>query len=190
MAAINEVIDLSIEDGIAVITSNHPPVNALSAVVRDGLTAAFDQALCDPAVKAIVLTCAGRTFFAGADIGEFGKPHKGAPLQAVLERIDAARKPVVAAIHGTSLGGGFELALVCHYRIALPSAKVGLPEVKLGLLPGAGGTQRLPRIVGAARALEMITGGAPVGGKAALAAGLLDEVRTNVPECLWELYRY
>ena len=98
MAAINEVIDLSIEDGIAVITSNHPPVNALSAVVRDGLTAAFDQALCDPAVKAIVLTCAGRTFFAGADIGEFGKPHKGAPLQAVLERIDAARKPVEADV--------------------------------------------------------------------------------------------
>ena len=179
MAAINEVIDLGIEDGIAVITSNHPPVNALSAIVRDGLTAAFDQALDNEAVKAIVLTCAGRTFFAGADISEFGKPHKGASLLAVLDRIDAASKPVVAAIHGTSLGGGFELALVCHYRIALPSAKVGLPEVKLGLLPGAGGTQRLPRIVGAAKALEMITGGAPVGGKAALAAGLVDEL---VPE--------
>ncbi|HOM11744.1 MAG TPA: 3-hydroxyacyl-CoA dehydrogenase NAD-binding domain-containing protein [Rubrivivax sp.] len=179
MAAINEVIDLSIEHGIAVISSNHPPVNALSAVVRDGLSAAFDQALADDAVQAIVLTCAGRTFFAGADISEFGKPHKGASLLAVLERIDAATKPVVAAIHGTSLGGGFELALVCHYRIALPSAKVGLPEVKLGLLPGAGGTQRLPRIVGAAKALEMITGGAPVGGKAALAMGLVDEL---VPE--------
>ena len=163
MAAINEVIDLGIEDGIAVITSNHPPVNALSAIVRDGLTAAFDQALDNEAVKAIVLTCAGRTFFAGADISEFGKPHKGASLLAVLDRIDAASKPVVAAIHGTSLGGGFELALVCHYRIALPSAKVGLPEVKLGLLPGAGGTQRLPRIVGAANPCPIPLSASPHG---------------------------
>ncbi len=176
MAAINPVVDLSLEDGIAVITSNHPPVNALSAIVRDGLAAAFDQAFADAAVKAIVLTCAGRTFFAGADISEFGKPPKGASLHALFDRIEAADKPVVAAIHGTSLGGGFETALVCHYRIALPSAKVGLPEVKLGLLPGAGGTQRLPRIVGAARALEMMTGGAPVGGRQALEMGLLDEL--------------
>ena len=179
MAAINPVIDLSVEDGIAVITSNHQPVNALSAIVRDGLTAAFDKAFADDAVQAIVLTCAGRTFFAGADISEFGKPPKGASLHALFDRIEGADKPVVAAIHGTSLGGGFETALVCHYRIAVPSAKVGLPEVKLGLLPGAGGTQRLPRIVGAAKALEMMTGGAPVGGKAALAMGLLDEL---VPE--------
>jgi len=176
MAAINPVVDLSLEDGIAVITSNHPPVNALSAIVRDGLAAAFEQAFADAAVKAIVLTCAGRTFFAGADISEFGKPPKGASLHALFDRIEAADKPVVAAIHGTSLGGGFETALVCHYRIALPSAKVGLPEVKLGLLPGAGGTQRLPRIVGAARALEMMTGGAPVGGRQALEMGLLDEL--------------
>ena len=176
MAAINPVVDLSLEDGIAVITSNHPPVNALSAIVRDGLAAAFDQAFADAAVKAIVLTCAGRTFFAGADISEFGKPPKGASLHALFDRIEAADKPVVAAIHGTSLGGGFETALVCHYRIALPSAKVGLPEVKLGLLPGAGGTQRLPRIVGAARALEMMTSGAPVGGRQALEMGLLDEL--------------
>ena len=179
MATINEVIDLSIEDGIAVITSNHQPVNALSAIVRDGLTAAFDKAFNDNQVQAIVLTCAGRTFFAGADIAEFGKPRKGASLHALFDRIESADKPVVAAIHGTSLGGGFETALVCHYRIAVPSAKVGLPEVKLGLLPGAGGTQRLPRIVGAAKALEMMTGGAPVGGKAALAMGLIDEL---VPE--------
>ncbi len=179
MAAINAVIDLSIEDGIAVITSNHQPVNALSAIVRDGLTAAFDQALADDAVKAIVLTCAGRTFFAGADISEFGKPPKGASLHALFDRMEGADKPIVAAIHGTSLGGGFETALVCHYRLAVPSARVGLPEVKLGLLAGAGGTQRLPRIVGAPKALEMVTGGAPVGGKAALAMGLVDEL---VPE--------
>jgi 3-hydroxyacyl-CoA dehydrogenase len=179
MAAINEVIDLSIEDGVAVITSNHQPVNALSAIVRDGLTAAFDKAIVDDAVKAIVLTCAGRTFFAGADISEFGKPPKGASLHALFDRMESASKPIVAAIHGTSLGGGFETALVCHYRLAVPSARVGLPEVKLGLLAGAGGTQRLPRIVGAAKALEMVTGGAPVGGKAALAMGLVDEL---VPE--------
>ncbi len=176
MAAINEVIDLSIEDGIAVVTSNHAPVNALSAIVRDGLTAAFDKAIGDTSVKAIVLTCAGRTFFAGADISEFGKPPKGASLHALFDVIEASPKPVVAAIHGTSLGGGFETALVCHYRVAVPSAKVGLPEVKLGLLAGAGGTQRLPRIVGAAKALEMVTSGLPVGGKAALAAGLVDEL--------------
>jgi 3-hydroxyacyl-CoA dehydrogenase len=179
MAAINDVVDLAVDDGIAVITSHHEPVNALSAIVRDGLTAAFEQALTDPAVKAIVLTCAGRTFFAGADIAEFGKPPKGASLHALFDRIEGADKPVVAAIHGTSLGGGFETAMVCHYRVAVPSAKVGLPEVKLGLLPGAGGTQRLPRIVGAAKALEMMTGGAPVGAKAGLAMGLIDE---HVPE--------
>ena len=179
MAAINDVIDLSIEDGVAVITSNHAPVNALSAIVRDGLTAAFDKAIADDAVKAIVLTCAGRTFFAGADISEFGKPPKGASLHALFDKMESASKPIVAAIHGTSLGGGFETALVCHYRVAVPSARVGLPEVKLGLLAGAGGTQRLPRIVGAAKALEMVTSGAPVGGKAALAMGLVDEL---VPE--------
>jgi 3-hydroxyacyl-CoA dehydrogenase len=176
MAAINEVIDLSIEDGVAVITSNHQPVNALSAIVRDGLTAAFDKAIGDASVKAIVLTCAGRTFFAGADISEFGKPPKGASLHALFDKMEAATKPLVAAIHGTSLGGGFETALVCHYRVAVPSARVGLPEVKLGLLAGAGGTQRLPRIVGAAKALDMVTSGAPVGGKAALAMGLVDEL--------------
>jgi len=179
MAAINEVIDLSVDDGVAVITSKHPPVNALSAIVRDGLTAAFDKAIADDAVKAIVLTCAGRTFFAGADISEFGKPPKGASLHTLFDKMENAPKPIVAAIHGTSLGGGFETALVCHYRVAVPSAKVGLPEVKLGLLAGAGGTQRLPRIVGAAKALEMVTSGVPVGAKAALAMGLIDEL---VPE--------
>ena len=176
MAAINQVIDLSVEDGVAVITSNHPPVNALSAIVRDGLTAAFAEAIGDSAVRAIVLTCAGRTFFAGADISEFGKPPKGASLHSLLDTMEGSPKPVIAAIHGTSLGGGFEVALVCHYRIAVPSARVGLPEVKLGLLAGAGGTQRLPRIVGAAKALDMVTSGAPVGGKAALAMGLVDEL--------------
>jgi len=176
MAAINEVVDLSVEDGVAVVSLNSPPVNALSAKVRDGLTAAFDKALADDSAKAVVLICEGRTFIAGADISEFGKPPKGASLHALFDKMEAATKPLVAAIHGTSLGGGFETALVCHYRVAVPSARVGLPEVKLGLLAGAGGTQRLPRIVGAAKALEMVTSGAPIGGKAALAAGLVDEL--------------
>jgi 3-hydroxyacyl-CoA dehydrogenase len=176
MAAINEVVDLSVEDGVGVVTLNSPPVNALSAKVRDGLTAAFDKVLADDAAKAVVLICEGRTFIAGADISEFGKPPKGASLHALFDKMEAATKPLVAAIHGTSLGGGFETALVCHYRVAVPSARVGLPEVKLGLLAGAGGTQRLPRIVGAAKALEMVTSGAPVGGKAALAMGLVDEL--------------
>ena len=137
-------------------------MNALSAIVRDGLTAAFDKAIADGAVKAIVLICEGRTFIAGADISEFGKPPKGASLHALFDKMENASKPIVAAIHGTALGGGLEIALVCHYRVAVPSARVGLPEVKLGLLAGAGGTQRLPRIVGAAKALEMVTSGAPV----------------------------
>jgi 3-hydroxyacyl-CoA dehydrogenase len=179
MAAINEVTDLSIEDGIAVITLNSPPVNALSAKVRDGLAAAFERALADAAAQAVVLICAGRTFIAGADISEFGKPPKGASLHALFDTIEAAAKPVVAAIHGTALGGGFETTLVCHYRVAVPSARVGLPEVKLGLLAGAGGTQRLPRLMGAAKALEMVTSGTPVGGKAALAMGLVDELATE-----------
>ena len=176
MTAVNDVVDLSNEGEIAVITVNSPPVNALGANVRDGLAAAFEKAIADASAKAIVLICDGRTFIAGADITEFGKPPRGAPLGEVLNAIEAAPKPVVAAIHGTALGGGLETALVAHYRVAVPSAKVGLPEVKIGLLPGAGGPQRLPRIVGVEKALEMITGGDPISAKAAAAAGLVDEI--------------
>ena len=175
MTALNEVADLSVEDGIAVLTLNSPPVNALSAAVRDGIDSGLDQALADPAVQAIVLICAGRTFIAGADISEFGKPPRGASLHAVLDKIEGASKPVIAAIHGTALGGGLETALGCHYRIGTEGAKFGLPEVKLGLLPGAGGTQRLPRLVGVERALEMVTSGAMIGAREAAAAGLIDE---------------
>ena len=175
MTALNEVADLSVEDGIAVLTLNSPPVNALSAAVRDGIDVGLDQALADPAVQAIVLICAGRTFIAGADISEFGKPPRGASLHAVLDKIEGASKPVIAAIHGTALGGGLETALGCHYRIGTEGAKFGLPEVKLGLLPGAGGTQRLPRLVGVERALEMVTSGAMIGAREAAAAGLIDE---------------
>ena len=170
------VTDLTIEDGIAVITVNNPPVNALGAAVRDGVAARMREAAADPAAKAVVLICAGRTFFAGADITEFGKPPRGMPLGELVTLIEDMPKPVVAAIHGTALGGGLEMALGCHYRVAVPSARVGLPEVKLGILPGAGGTQRLPRIVGVERALEMITSGEHVPAPKAKEAGLVDEL--------------
>ena len=179
MSSINSVTDLSIEDGIAVVTLDSPPVNALSGPVRDGIAAAMAQAGSDPQVQAIVLICAGRTFIAGADITGFGKPPQGASLPDTLRAIEFAKQPVIAAIHGTALGGGFEVALACHYRVAVPSAKCGLPEVKLGLLPGAGGTQRLPRIVGAQRALEMVTSGEHVGAKACADMGLVDELVTE-----------
>ncbi|UAJ09280.1 3-hydroxyacyl-CoA dehydrogenase NAD-binding domain-containing protein [Glacieibacterium megasporae] len=176
MTAINTVTDLTIDGDVGVITLDSPPVNALSADVRDGLAHGFAAAIADPAVKAIVLICAGRTFIAGADISEFGKPPRGAGLHEVQATIENCPKPVVAAIHGTALGGGLEVALVCHFRVAVLSAKFGLPEVKLGLLPGAGGTQRLPRLVGAKAALDMVTTGKHIGAKAAAAAGLIDAV--------------
>jgi 3-hydroxyacyl-CoA dehydrogenase len=144
--------------------------------VRDGVAARMREAAADSAAKAVVLICAGRTFFAGADITEFGKPPKGIPLGELVTLIEDMPKPVVAAIHGTALGGGLEMALGCHYRVAVPSARVGLPEVKLGILPGAGGTQRLPRIVGVERALEMITSGEHVPAPKAKEAGLVDEL--------------
>ena len=165
------------KDGeIAVIIVNNPPVNALSWHVRQGLADHFKAALADDSVKAIVLRCAGATFIAGADISEFGKPPRGPDFNAVLNSIEAASKPVVAAIHGTALGGGLETALVCHYRIAVPSAKLGVPEVKLGLLPGAGGTQRLPRIVGVEAAAAMTSTGDPLPAAKAKELGLVDEL--------------
>ncbi len=151
-------------------------MNALSATVRDGIKRAIEAADADGAVKAIVLICAGRTFIAGADISEFGKPPAPPHLLGVLETIESASKPVVAAVHGTALGGGFEVALTAHYRIAAPSAKFGLPEIKLGLIPGAGGTQRLPRLIGVEKALEVILSGAPFGAREAKDWGVVDEL--------------
>ena len=171
MTAINSVADLTLEGDIAVLTINSPPVNALSAAVRDGLRDGMRQAAADPAAKAIVLICGGRTFIAGADISEFGKPSKGATLPELQAAIENCPKPVIAAIHGTALGGGFEVALVCHYRVAVPSAKLGLPEIKLGLIPGAGGTQRLPRLIGPEAALEVILSGTPFSAKQARDVG-------------------
>ena len=172
-----------IDDDILVITADNPPVNALGHAVRAGLMAGIAGAAANDAVKAVVIACAGRTFFAGADITEFGKPPMAPGLGEVVDAIEASRKPVVAAIHGTALGGGLEVALGAHYRVAVPSAKLGLPEVKLGLLPGAGGTQRLPRVVGVSEALPMVVIGDPVTAKKAEGIGLVDRV---VPEASLE----
>ena len=167
-------ISTSRQGDILVVTSDNPPVNALGQAVREGLKAAIEQAAADDAIKAIVIRCEGRTFFAGADITEFGKPPQGPSLPEVCDAIEASDKPVVAAIHGTALGGGCEIALACHYRVAVPSAKLGLPEVKLGLIPGAAGTQRLPRLVGAEAALPLVVIGNPVSAKQAQKIGVVD----------------
>ena len=176
MPTINEVTTLEVKDEVAVLTLNSPPVNALSANVREGLNNGISDALKDDSVKSIVIICDGRTFIAGADITEFGQAPKGPSLYEVQDMIENSTKPVIAAIHGTALGGGLEVALTCHYRIAVPSAKCGLPEVNLGLLPGAGGTQRLPRIVGAQKALVMMTSGEHVPANECLDMGLVDEL--------------
>ncbi|MFY2836056.1 3-hydroxyacyl-CoA dehydrogenase NAD-binding domain-containing protein [Achromobacter xylosoxidans] len=161
---------------VLVVTIDHPPVNALSADVRAGLARAIDQAQRDPQVRAVLLTGAGNNFIAGADIREFGKPPRPPALPDVCNQIEACAKPVVAALHGAALGGGLEVALAAHYRVALPGAKLGLPEVTLGLLPGAGGTQRTPRLIGAAAALDLMLSGKPMTAQAAVAAGLADEL--------------
>jgi 3-hydroxyacyl-CoA dehydrogenase len=176
MTAISQSVDLDRRGHIAVLTVNNPPVNALSQHVRQGLHDGLTQAAGDPDVQAIVITCAGRTFVAGADITEFGKPPREPGLHVVLDLIEGAPKPVVAAIHGTALGGGLEVTLACHYRVGVKTARFGLPEVKLGILPGAGGTQRLPRVVGVPKALSMIVSGDPIGADEALKAGLIDEI--------------
>ena len=171
----SEVVSYELKDNIGVISVNNPPVNALAWSVRSGILQAVQTAQNDDS-KAIILRCEGRTFIAGADITEFGKPPKEPGLPEVLAAIENSRKPVIAAIHGTALGGGFEVTLACHYRCAIESAKVGLPEVKLGLLPGAGGTQRVPRVAGVKFALEMMTKGNPIAARKALDVGLIDQI--------------
>ena len=172
----SEVVSYRLEGDIGVIGVDYPPVNALGQGVREGLVNCLRQGLEDDQAKALVVIGEGRTFPAGADIREFGKPPAGPALPDVINEYESSDKLVIAAIHGTALGGGLEVALGCDYRVALESAKVGLPEVKLGLLPGAGGTQRLPRLVGAKAALDMIVGGNPVKAKDAFKVGIVDEV--------------
>lgn len=172
----SDIVTYAIKDQVAHVTAANPPVNALSHAVRTGLLAAIEKAKADANVRAVVLICAGRTFFAGADIREFALPVQSPPLGEVIDAIESATTPVIAAIHGTALGGGLELALGCHYRIADVGSRLGLPEVKLGLIPGAGGTQRLPRLVDTTTALDMIVYGDPVSASRALEIGLIDEV--------------
>ncbi len=178
MKKLSQSVSYDVQDGVAVLISNNPPVNAMSYHVRQGLVDGLELAQGDENVQAVVLHCEGRTFFPGMDITEFGNPNvPDAPdIRRVIEAFEGASKPVVAAIHGTTLGGGFETALGCHYRVAAPSAKLGLPEVKLGIIPGAGGTVRLPRVMGVQKALEMMTSGNPISAGQALAGGLVDEI--------------
>ena len=173
---VNDVVSLERRGNVAVISIDNPPVNALSHPVREGLLASLRYAIADEDARAIVLVCAGRTFVAGADISEFDKPPQPPSLHESLDAIEVSPRPVVAAIHGTALGGGLELALACHYRVAVGSARFGLPEVNLGIIPGAGGTQRLPRLVGVNTALHMIATGAMIGATEALQSGLIDQI--------------
>lgn len=169
-------VSLFIQGDIAIVTIDNPPVNATGQMVRQGLMDALDQTEANDAVRAVVLTCSGRTFIAGADVREFGKPPVEPHLPDVLGSIEQASKPWVAAIHGTALGGGLETAMACHFRVATADAKMGLPEVTLGLIPGAGGTVRLPRLVDAQTALNLVATGKPIGAAAALEAGLIDAI--------------
>ncbi|MFC4425296.1 3-hydroxyacyl-CoA dehydrogenase NAD-binding domain-containing protein [Deinococcus navajonensis] len=171
------IVDQTRQDDILVLSINNPPVNAFSPGVPEGLKAGLDVAAADDSIRAVVIIGAGRTFVAGADIKTFNMPREQAPdLRGTVEKLDGFTKPTVAAIHGTALGGGLELALACTYRVAVPDAQLGLPEVKLGVLPGAGGTQRLPRVVGAAKGLDMMLSGNPVRATEARTLGLVDEL--------------
>jgi len=176
MVQLTSMVDYEVDDGVAVLTLDNPPVNALSQGVRQGLKEGVAKAQADAAAKAILVYCKGSTFIAGADITEFSRGFVEPGLHEVLAAMDNASKPVIAAIHGTALGGGLETALCCHYRVAVASAKLGLPEVNLGLLPGGGGTQRLPRVVGVEKALQMVTSGVPVSAAEALETGLVDRI--------------
>jgi len=169
-------VHYEVRGNVALMTIDNPPVNPLSSGVRQGLHDGVTQALADDSVAAIVLTGAGRAFIAGADISEFGGKSEGPSLHDCLTAMDNSSKPIVAAINGTAFGGGLEVALCCHYRVIAPAAPVGLPEVKLGLLPGAGGTQRLPRLIGAEKALNFMLSGDPIPGPAAVAMGIADQL--------------
>ena len=184
MTQINEKIAIRTEGDIGFIVSDNPPVNALGIGVRQGMADALETLNADPAVKAIVLYCVGRTFFAGADITEFNKPRLSPTLQDVIAALESSAKPVIAAIHGTALGGGLETALGCAFRVAVPSARMGLPEINLGLFAGGGGTQRLPRLIGPEKALEHCLSGKPIGAKTALDLGILDAVEEGEPAAI------
>src|SRR5208283_5958153 len=175
-----DLVQLTRDKDIAIITINNPPVNALSPGVPEGISEAFDQIGQGASIQAAVLIGGGRTFVAGADIKEFGKMTSGKPrgagLLPLLLKIEDSSKPVIMAIHGTALGGGLELAMAGHYRVAAAGAQVGQPEVKLGIIPGAAGTQRLPRLAGVAKAVEMCMSGNPVKAEDALKSAIIDKI--------------
>ena len=176
-----QVARIERDGAIAICVIDSPPVNALGQAVRQALVDAVAQANADAAVDALVIHCAGRTYFAGADVREFGKPPVPPHLPDVVNTIEASAKPVITVIHGSALGGGLEVAMGCHFRLATPAAKMGLPEVTLGIMPGAGGTQRLPRLIGVAKALEMTAHGAPIGAAEAKELGLVDAIIEGDP---------
>ena len=178
----SEPVNYSVHGNVAVLRIHNPPVNALSQAVRQGLSDGMAQAENDAAIQAVVIVGEGRAFIAGADITEFGKPPMEPNLPALCTRIESSPLLVVASMHGVTLGGGLEVALGAHYRIAQPSARVGLPEVHLGLLPGAGGTQRLPRLTGAEKAIEITTSGRQVKAEEALAVGIIDKIEEGDPQ--------
>jgi 3-hydroxyacyl-CoA dehydrogenase len=175
-SAAAEPVAHELRGNVLLVTIDNPPVNALGVAVRRGLVAAVDAAEANPAVRAVLIVGAGRNFIAGADIREFGKPPQAPSLPDVCNRIEACNRPIVVAIHGAALGGGLEIALASHYRLAVAGAKLGLPEVKLGLLPGAGGTQRTPRLVGVEAALSLILSGKHIDAHEALQLGLVDKL--------------
>src|SRR5262245_8675945 len=177
----SELVSLSRDGEIGVITVNNPPVNALSPGVPEGIAAAIERVNNDDSIKGVVMIGAGQTFIDGADIKEFGKITSGQRREGinfldVIKSIEDCSKPTVAAIHGTAFGGGLEVAMGFHYRVAVPTAQVGQPEVKLGIIPGAAGTQRLPRLAGIAKAVQMCADGNPIGAKEAAAVGVVDRV--------------
>lgn len=184
----NAVVSYERHDAVAVIVINRPPVNAIDRQVRAGLMEAISAAEADVAAKVVVLACAGRTFLSGADLTEFDTGIAKPGFRETLKRIENCTKPVVAVLHGTALGGGLEVALACHYRIAVPSARLGLPEITLGIIPGAGGTQRLPRLIGAGAAFEIMLSGSPVTADKARDLGLVDAVVDGEPVAIGKAY--
>ena len=177
----SSTVRFDVRGEVGVILVDRPPVNAIDVTVRDGICKSLDKALADPAVKVILLACAGRTFLSGADLNELNGTIEAPTYYDTLDRLEASAKPVVAVLHGTAMGGGLETALACHYRVAVADARMGMPEITLGIVPGAGGTQRLPRLIGARPALEMMIAGAPIDAAKAKDLGVIDAIVEGSP---------
>ena len=176
-----ETVTYQLRDGVALLLIDRPPVNAIDVSIRAGLIAGIARAEADAGAQAVLIACAGRTFLSGADLAELSVPIQSPGYYEALARIEACAKPVIAVLHGTALGGGLETALACHYRAAVTDARMGLPEITLGIIPGAGATQRLPRLIGAMKTFELMIAGAPIGAEEAKAIGLIDEIVAGDP---------